>query len=225
MKWSSRRTSTSASAAQAGGDGLVAAAGFGIAAGMVVADDHRRCVVGQRAPRDFARIDLRAIHRAAEQFLEGQRAVAGVEEQRGEDLLGGGAACGRNSRRPARCRHRLAAQLGGGEVAVAQFQRGGQQAGARRADAGEFASSCGGRSSRARSGPCAFSRSRAVATACGRACRSRGRSRAIRHRTARRRRARRVFRGVVRRGPVADCMVTASRAGDRTRIGGMEGFG
>src|SRR3546814_12045953 len=63
-------------------------AGFGAATGMVVADDERRGVVRQRPAHDLARMHLGAVDRAAEQLLERQRPVAGVEEQRGEDLAG-----------------------------------------------------------------------------------------------------------------------------------------
>src|SRR3546814_7437055 len=45
-------------------------------------------VVRQRPAHDLARMHLGAVDRAAEQLLERQRPVAGVEEQRGEDLAG-----------------------------------------------------------------------------------------------------------------------------------------
>ena len=72
---------------QSGGDRAVGSAGFAVAAGVVVADDQRGRVVGKGAADDFARMHLGAVDGATEQFFEGDRAVAGVEEQRGEDLM------------------------------------------------------------------------------------------------------------------------------------------
>src|SRR5690606_41354697 len=46
-----------------GGDRAVGGAGLGIPARMVVADDHRRGVVGQRAPHHLARVHLGAVDR------------------------------------------------------------------------------------------------------------------------------------------------------------------
>src|SRR3546814_1688799 len=91
---------------------------------MVVADDARRGGVRQRPAHDLARMHLGAVDRAAEQLLERQRPVAGVEEQRGEDLAGVAAqALGEVAAGRGRVGQRLAALQPGGEVAVAQLQR------------------------------------------------------------------------------------------------------
>ena len=54
----------------------------------IMADDHRRRVVAQRPPHHLARMHLGAVDGAAEEFLEGQGAMAGVQEQRGEHFAG-----------------------------------------------------------------------------------------------------------------------------------------
>ena len=90
----------------------------------------------QRAADDLARVDLGAVDGAAEHFLEGDRAVAGVEEQHREhfmrqaaqalrEIAAGGLGVGQG----------VAALQAGGEVAVAQLQRREQGAGPGRADA------------------------------------------------------------------------------------------
>ena len=61
------------------GDGAVGGAGFGIAAGMVVADYQRGGIVRKRAAHDFARVHFGAIDGAVEQLLERECAVARVE--------------------------------------------------------------------------------------------------------------------------------------------------
>src|SRR5690606_16151597 len=115
---------------QARGDGAVGGAGFGAAAGVVVADDLRGGVVHQRAPDDLARVYLGAVHGAPEQLLETERAVAGVEEQDREDLVGVAAqALGEIAAGGAGVGQRLAALQPGGEEAVAQLQRRQQLAG------------------------------------------------------------------------------------------------
>ena len=120
----------------------------------------------ERAAHDFARMHFGAVDGAAEQFLERQRAMAGVEEQHREHFMRMAAqALGEIAAGGAGVGQRLAAFQAGGEVAVAQFQRGGERAGARRPEARQFRQSARRRSSSARSGPCAFSSSRAVATA------------------------------------------------------------
>src|SRR5690606_30978910 len=110
---------------QARGHGAVGGAGLGAAAGVVVADDHRRGVARQGAAHHFARMHLGAVDGAAEQLLEGERAMAGIQEQRGEDLAGMPAqALGEIAPGGARVGQRLATLESRGEVAVAQFQRG-----------------------------------------------------------------------------------------------------
>src|SRR5690606_22462431 len=73
---------------QARGRGAVGGAGLGATAGVVVAHDHRRGIAGQGTAHDFARVHLGAVDGAAEQFLEGERAMAGIQEQHGEYLAG-----------------------------------------------------------------------------------------------------------------------------------------
>src|SRR5690606_3397695 len=72
---------------EAGGDGAVGGAGLGVAAGMVVADDHRRRTLRQRAFDQDPRMHLGAVDAAAEQLLEAERAMAGVEVERGEHFM------------------------------------------------------------------------------------------------------------------------------------------
>ncbi len=106
---------------------------------MVVADDHRGGVVRQRAPGDLARMHFGAVDGAAEQLLEGERAVASVEEQRGEDLLRLVAqAPGEVAAGGARVGERLAALQPGGEVAAAEFHHRGQGAGAGGTEPGQL---------------------------------------------------------------------------------------
>src|SRR5438105_9614611 len=68
-------------------DVAIGLARFGHARWMVVREDHGSGVVGQTTPHDFARIHAGAIDRAAEQFLEGDYAMALVEKQAGEHLV------------------------------------------------------------------------------------------------------------------------------------------
>ena len=62
--------------AQAVGDQFVGLAGFRDARGMIVREDHRRCIAAQRLLDDLAGMDARAIDRAAEQLNEGDEPVA-----------------------------------------------------------------------------------------------------------------------------------------------------
>lgn len=73
--------------AQASGHADVGGAGLGDAAGVVVRDDDGRRSVMDGAPYHFARVDAGTIDRAVEQFLEGDDAMARVEESSGEDFL------------------------------------------------------------------------------------------------------------------------------------------
>ena len=54
---------------------------------MVVPEDHGRRIVGERALDDLARIDGRAVDRAAEQLLVADQPVPRVEEQAAEHLV------------------------------------------------------------------------------------------------------------------------------------------
>ena len=203
IEWSSRRMSSSRSDARISGVvPAIVVARFGRAAGVVVADDHGRCVEGQRASRDLARVDVRLVHGAVEEFLEGEHPQPRVEEHRGEDFraMVAQAAVRRT------CRRRAGSDIGspgieiGGVVAMAEFQRG-QPAGrpARgRCPAVVPSTATAGPAMRAASlahsaGGARWSRRP------GRAGRSRGRGRATRRPTARRHcRGRRVFRVGVR---------------------------
>ena len=127
MKWSSTRTSISAErVAQARVIVAIGLARLGHAGRMVVREDHRGGVVRQATPHDFARMHAGAVDRAAEQFLEGDHAMAVVEEQAGEHLV-----------RIARARRDLqvvgaapgsvsasAVSQFGVEIAPAEFERG-----------------------------------------------------------------------------------------------------
>ncbi len=66
---------------------FVRAAGFGVARGVVVHQDYRRGIMGQGALHDFARVDGGAVDGAAKQLLEGERAMAIVEEECAEDFV------------------------------------------------------------------------------------------------------------------------------------------
>ena len=152
---------------QARGDGAVGGGGLGISRGMVVADDHRRGVVGQRPAHDFARVDLGAVDRALEQLLERQRAMAGIQEQRGEDLVSASAqalgeiAAGRVGDRSALRRVPARRPGGGGPVPAPRSAcRPGPGPGRAVSPAGSASFS-----SSARSGPWAASNSREVCTA------------------------------------------------------------
>ena len=50
--------------------------------------DHGRRIVGERLPHDLARMNARAVDRAAEQLVERDQAMATVEVQAAEDLVG-----------------------------------------------------------------------------------------------------------------------------------------
>ena len=123
---------------QALGDGAVGGRGVGAAGRVVVTDDHRRRIVAQRPPHHLARVHLGAVDGAGEQFLEGQRAVPGVQEQHREHLVrpcpqaAGEVAAGGD-----RVGEGVAAGQGRGKVAVAQLQGGGQLAGPGRTQAGQ----------------------------------------------------------------------------------------
>ena len=105
---------------------------------MVVTDDHRRRIVAQRPPHHLARVHLGAVDGAGEQFLEGQRPVAGVEEQGGEDLVPACAqALGKIATRACGVGQDFAAFQRGGQVAMTEFQRRSQLAGAGRAQPGQ----------------------------------------------------------------------------------------
>ena len=69
------------------GQELVGARGLGDAGRMVVREDHRRGVVGERRLEHLARVDAGLRQRAAEQLLGGEQAVLAVEEQRHEGLV------------------------------------------------------------------------------------------------------------------------------------------
>src|SRR5690606_14580007 len=102
---------------EARGDRAVRGAGLGAAAGMVVPDDHRRRVAGQRVAHHFARMHLRAVHGAAEQLLERQGPVPGVQEQRREHL----------ARMPAQALREIAAGRGWVGERLAPLQAGGEE--------------------------------------------------------------------------------------------------
>jgi hypothetical protein len=113
-------------------------------AGVVVAHDHGGGVVGDRAAHHLARMDLGAVDGAAEQFLERDGAMARVQEQHREHFV-------RAPAQPLReigpgglwvGQHRSAFKLRA-EQAMAQFQRGRQEAGACRAQAGQLRQVCG----------------------------------------------------------------------------------
>ena len=56
-----------------------------------MAEDDRGRVVAKRAAHDLARVHRDAVDGAAEELLEGDDAVAAVEEETGENLAGVGA--------------------------------------------------------------------------------------------------------------------------------------
>ncbi len=61
--------------------------GLSDSAWMIVGEDHRCCIVVQRLLHDFARMDTRAIERAAEQLLERDHAMTAVEIEYAEDFV------------------------------------------------------------------------------------------------------------------------------------------
>ena len=73
--------------AQAHGDEFVRVARLGDARGVVVREDDRRGVMGQRLTEHFARMDRCAVDGAAEEFLEDDQSVAVVEVEAAEDLV------------------------------------------------------------------------------------------------------------------------------------------
>lgn len=99
--------------AQSPGDELVRLARLGDSRRMVVRKDHRRRVVRECLPHDFARMHAGAVDRAAEELVEGDQAMAVVEVQAAEHLVRpvaqlGDEELGRVARR---IQHRLRAQL------------------------------------------------------------------------------------------------------------------
>lgn len=93
----------------------------------------------QGPAHDLARVHLGAIDRALEQLLERQRAMAGVQEQSGEDFVSASAqALGEIAAGRGGVGQRFAAFQRGSEMAMAQFQRRRQFAGPGRTQAGQF---------------------------------------------------------------------------------------
>ena len=74
--------------AQPGGDELVRVARLGHPRRMVVGQDERCGVVRERLAQHLTRVHRCAVDGAAEQFLEGDQAVAVVEVEAAEDLVG-----------------------------------------------------------------------------------------------------------------------------------------
>ena len=99
--------------AQAHGDELVRVARLGDTRGVVVREDDRRSVVGQRLAEHFTRMDRRAVDGAAEEFLEDDQSVAVVEVEAAEHLV----------RPVAQLRGKEAAGVGGGVQRLAGAQR------------------------------------------------------------------------------------------------------
>ena len=73
--------------AKLAGNVVVCSRRFGDPAGVIVRKDHRRRIVLQRRPPDFARVHARTVQRAAKHFFECEYAVAIVEEQASEHLI------------------------------------------------------------------------------------------------------------------------------------------
>ena len=69
-------------------DDSVRTAWLAVSAGMVVAEDHSGCVVVDAPAHDFARVDLGIGNAASKEFLEGDDAVAVVEEQAAKNFVG-----------------------------------------------------------------------------------------------------------------------------------------
>ena len=88
-KWSSVRMSTSDSAClSAWVRSSSARLGSATPRRVVVGEDHRRGVAGERRLDDLARIDAGLRQRAAEELLGGEQPVLAVEEEPDEDLVG-----------------------------------------------------------------------------------------------------------------------------------------
>ncbi len=125
-------------AVQAPGEAAVGGGRLRVAGRVVMADDHRGRVVGKRTPQHFTGMYLGLVDRAAEEFLEGQRAVAGVQEKGREHLLLAGAKTGGEIAAGGIGVQHLAAPLDLGlQVPAAEFQGGRQPACARRAQPGQ----------------------------------------------------------------------------------------
>ncbi len=122
--------------AQPAGDELVRLAGLGNARGVVVSEDHRCGIAAERLLDDFARMHAGAVDGAAKQLVEGDQAVAVVQVQAAEQLMGlvPQPADQEAVRSGRRIQQRSVAQ-GLGVVTPRQFQGGLQTAIARRAQA------------------------------------------------------------------------------------------
>lgn len=101
-------------------------------------DDQRRGVHGQGAPGHLAWVYFGAVHRALEQLLERQHAMAGIEKQRSEDLVRPAAqALGEIAARRVRIADGVATRQRRVQQAGAQFQCRGQHAGTGRTERGQ----------------------------------------------------------------------------------------
>ena len=186
---------------QAGGDGAVGGGRLRIAGRVVVADDHRRRVVGQGAAHDFARMHFGAIDRALEQFLEAPArggGCPGTGRRRPRARVRAGA--GRNSGRrwPGRSGlRRVPARRPGGDGRVPVPQPACRRGpGPARAGGPGRPGRFPARRAAGHARPAVRARS---APRRGRAGPNPGRSPAIRHPTARRRRGPAAFHGDVLR--------------------------
>jgi len=72
---------------QAPGDPLVRLAGLGHPGRVVVGDDDRCRIAGQRLLDDLARVDAGPVDRTAEELVEAEYPVAVVEEETAEELV------------------------------------------------------------------------------------------------------------------------------------------
>ena len=106
-------------------DAAIGLAGLGDARRVIVAQDHRRRVVGERAFDDLARVDRRAVDRAAEQLLVADQPVPRVEEQAAEHLVRQVEQPGLEVSRRVLGRRERAARLDRrAEIAAADLERG-----------------------------------------------------------------------------------------------------
>ena len=81
--------STKASASRSRrGDEFVGPTRLCDAGGVIVGEDEARCVVSECLSHDFARVHARPIDGAAEQFLEGDQPMPGIEIEAAEHLEG-----------------------------------------------------------------------------------------------------------------------------------------
>ena len=110
------------------GDADIGLAGFADTGRMVVREDHRCGIVGERLLDHFARVDAGAIDGAAEHFAQRDHAVAVVEHQAGEDFVLVVAQLRLQvTHRLRRARQAIAAREIFGEVAPRDFECGLQQ--------------------------------------------------------------------------------------------------